>query len=189
MQTYSVRHTQADACTSGSFHTQKAPMLKSPACGLWLPSCLLTLCARCSPDSRTDWIQCGGEGSRSKPMALWLGWGSAALPRVHRYPQHGTFSITPTASPSPSHMCTAKCWFRSIPGSCCLARYGGPLVGEKNGCLNKSNRQTTSSPVLEVCLQALRPCYCSVLKQHVTLTKLAHCLLQRQPTDQTDKIS
>lgn len=178
VQTYCARHIQADSCTSGSFHTQQAPMLESPAFGLWLPFCLLTPCARCSPDSLTDWIQCGGEGSRSKPMALRLGWGSAALSCVYRYPWHGTLSITPTLM-----------WLRSILGSCCVARYGGPLVGEKNGCLNKSNRQTTSSPVLDVYLQALRPYYCSVLKQHVTLTKLAHCLLQRQPNDQMAKIS
>lgn len=55
-------------------------MLQSPAFGLWLLSCLLTPCARGSPDS--DWLQWGGEGSSSKPMAL-QDQGSAALPHAH----------------------------------------------------------------------------------------------------------
>lgn len=144
-------------------------MLQSPAFGLWLLSCLLTPCARGSPDS--DWLQWGGEGSSSKPMAL-RDQGSATLPHAHTALAWGP-------SPPP-HTCVH--WFRSIPGSCCVARYRGHLVGEKNGCLNKSNRQSTTSPVLD-------PCYCSASKQHVTLTKLAHCLFQRQPTDQPDKIA
>lgn len=99
---------------------------------------------------------------------------------LYRYPSMGTLSITPT------HVCTAKCWFRSILGFCCLARYGDPPAREKSGSLNKSNRQTTTSPVHDVCLQALKLCYCSALKQNTLHSPNWHtvCFRDSQLTNQ-----
>lgn len=160
---------------SVSFHTHRAPLLHSPAFGLW---------PRVPEASLAHWLVASrveGKGAEASPWHC----GARALqpcPGHTHTPGMGTLSIPP---PPHTHMCTAKCWFTSILGSCCVARYGGPLVGETNGWLNKSNRQTTTSPILDVCLQALKALLLlSAQAAHVTLTKLAHCFRDSQLTNQ-----
>lgn len=116
--------------------------------GLWLLSHLLTPCARGSPDLLTGCIQCGGERSRSKPMALWLGRGSAALPRAHRHPWHGD----PLHHPH-THVHTQMLVQVSTRLWLCGQIWRSSSWREKR--MSKQKQQADH-----------QPCYCSVLKQH-----------------------
>lgn len=121
--------------------------------------------ARLGLRSPAPWAQCPGEDM------LPLAWGPSPSPRHSHMHVHVQMLVQLDAC------------------SCRVARHGGPLLREVNSYLNKSNQQTTASLVLDVCLLAPKPCYCSS-STDVTLTKLAHKhSFQKQPTDQPDKIS
>lgn len=134
--------------------------------------------ARGSPDLLTGCIQWGGEGNSSKPH----GWAGALQPCPMHTDTPGMG--TPLHHPHTREQPNVGSDQYLAPG--CVARFGGPPAGEKIRCLNKSNRQTTSSPVLDVCLQALKPCYCPVLKQHMLHSPIWHavCFRHSQLTNQ-----
>lgn len=135
------------------------PSLTHSQSGLRRLSPSLTPRARRSPGSLTSCTPAGGQRSRSQPAALRPGWGSAALPRGPSAPWRGDplhHAVAPTCLHVPT---LATC-------SCRVARHGGPLRGEVNRRLHKSRKQTTASPVLDVCLRAPKPGHCSRLEQH-----------------------
>lgn len=179
VQTYCTRHIQGDYNTSVSFNIHHA----WGSC-VWSVA-LLTLAdpgARGSPDLLTGCIQWGGEGNSSKPH----GWAGALQPcPTHTdTPGMGTLFITPT------HMWTAKCGFRSILGSWLCGQIWRSSSWRENK-MSKQKQQADHQQSCSRCLPTgtealLLP---SAQAAHVTLTNLARCLFQTQPTDQPDKIS
>lgn len=173
VQSYCSRHIQADSCH----------LLPHPPCSharvscLWLLFCLLTLCYRRQP---WPWLAASSvEGKEQKQAhGTAAGPGSAALSRAHRYPQHGD----PLHHPIHVH---SQMWVQ-INTRLLLCGQIWRSSSWREKWMSKQKQQVNHHQPCSSCLltgtEALL--LLSAQAAPVRLSKLAHCLFQRQPTDQ-----